>query len=290
MELEIYSPTKDGFVKLITWNHEQIKKEVAEKVKKYSAVVYTDDQIQDAKADLAKLRKFVDVLETKRKEIKKQCLAPYEAFEKQMNEITAIVNEPILMIDKQVKEYEEIKRAEKRDAIESYWISLSEDGKIPVDITLDRIFNEKWLNASVTLKTVCTEINARIEQIEKDLATLAELPEFAFEAKEVYKHTLDLNQAIGEGKRLAEIQKRKAEAEAAMQNAAKAAECMAKAAVNATVMVQQFADAAEPEKHWISFRAFLSTEDALALKDFFTARNIQFEAIKQINIKEKKTW
>ena len=77
MELEIYSPSKDGFVKEITWNHDQIKKEVAEKVKHYATMVYTDDQIKDAKNDRAKLRKFVDALETKRKEIKKQCLAPY---------------------------------------------------------------------------------------------------------------------------------------------------------------------------------------------------------------------
>ena len=29
MELQIYSPTQDGFIKEITWNHDAIKKEVA---------------------------------------------------------------------------------------------------------------------------------------------------------------------------------------------------------------------------------------------------------------------
>ena len=280
MKLEIYSPSKDGFVKEIAWNHEEIKRQVAEKVQHYASVIYTEDQMQNAKTDRAKLRKFVDALETKRKEIKKQCLAPYEAFEKQMKEVIAIVNEPIAMIDKQVKEHEEIQRAEKLDAIEAYWISLSENGEIPEDIRFEQIFNEKWLNASVKIKSVCTEINARLEQIEKDLATLAEMPEFAFEATEVYKDTLDLNKAIAEGKRLVEMQKRKAEAEEAMKKAATAAS-------NAAVAMSEVANAAtemcqnipQPDKQWIAFRAHLSTADAVALRDFFNSRNIEFEAI-----------
>lgn len=287
MELQIYSPTKDGFVKEITWNHEEIKREVAEKVQHYATMVYTEDEIKFAKADRAKLRKFVDALETKRKEIKKQCLAPYEAFEKQMKEITAIVNEPIAMIDRQVKEYEEIQKAEKREAIEAYWISLSEDAKIPEGISFAQIFNEKWLNASVTLKAVVSEIDARLEQIEKDLSTLAEMPEFAFEATEVYKHTLDLNTAIGEGKRLLEMQKRKAEAERlrAEQEAARKAE--ATATVPQPEPVAVITNINDPEdiknvapKQWVTFTALLSKEDALALKEFFTGRNIEFKAVR----------
>ena len=274
MELEIYSPTKDGFVKEITWNHEEIKREVAEKVQHYATMVYTEDEIKFAKADRAKLRKFVDALETKRKDIKKQCLAPYETFEKQMKEIIVIVNEPISLIDKQVKEYEEIQKAEKRDAIEAYWISLSEDAKIPEGISFAQIFNEKWLNASVSLKAVCSEIDARLEQIEKDLATLAEMPEFAFEATEVYKHTLDLNTAIGEGKRLSEMQKRKAEAEAAK----KAAEAVADNTPKNPEVPLVDPSAEQPQKHWVSFTALLSKDDAIALKEFFTVRNIEYKA------------
>lgn len=276
MELQIYSPGEDGFVKEITWNHEQIKKEVAEKVSYYTGLVYTEDQIKDAKADRAKLRKFVDALEAKRKEIKKQCLAPYDAFEKQMKEIISIVNEPIQMIDVQVKEYEEAQKEEKYRAIEAYWLTLSDDGKIPNGVTLEKIYNAKWLNASVNIKTVCLEINARLEQIEKDLAVLAELPEFGFEATEVYKDTLDLNKAIAEGKRLSEMQKRKAEAERlkAEQEAAKTA------IENVTEkVVEAVNERKAPEKRWIGFQAYLSNEDALALRNFFLAHGIEYKKI-----------
>lgn len=282
MELEIYSPSTDGFVKEITWNHEDIKREVAERVSRYQNIVYTDDQISEAKTDRATLRKFVEAIEAKRKEIKKQCLAPYEAFERQVKEVTALVNEPIMLIDRQVREYEEGKREEKRAAIEAYWITLSEDGKIPEGIRLGQIFNEKWLNASVNIRAVCSEINARIDQIEKDLLTLAEMPEFAFEATEVYKHTLDLNKAIAEGKKLVEMQERKAEAEKAMKNMAEAASSIAKAAAGAkaaTEAIKNFADATQPDKQWLSFAALLSLDDAMALKAFFNSRNIEFKKI-----------
>ena len=37
--------------------------------------------------------------------------------------------------------------------------------------------------------------------------------------------------------------------------------------------------ASEPDRMWVSFKALLTTEDALALKDFFESRNIEFEAV-----------
>ena len=106
MELKIYNPTEDGFIKSIEWNHEEIKKEIAEKVEYYKNLVYTDNQIKEAKADRAALNKFVKALEDKRKEVKKQCLAPYEDFEANMKEIIAVVNEPIALIDSQIKDHE----------------------------------------------------------------------------------------------------------------------------------------------------------------------------------------
>ncbi len=36
---------------------------------------------------------------------------------------------------------------------------------------------------------------------------------------------------------------------------------------------------AAPAKQWVVFQALLSTEDALALKEFFNSRNIEFRAV-----------
>ena len=266
MELQI--KTALTFPEVIEFNFEELKKGIQEKAKEYESHVYTDGQVSMAKADLAMLRKFTKALSDERIRIKKECLKPYEEFERKIKELDAIVQVPIAQIDKQVKFYEEETKAAKKRDIEEIWFKLLADEKIPEAITFDQIFNEKWLNVSVKIPAVEKEINERLQQIENDLETLSNLPEFGFEATEVYKTTLDINRAISEGKRLAEIQKRKAEAEAKVE------EVPQTPSNNAPV------DSVDDvNKQWISFRAFLSAEDALALKKFFDDRNIIFEKI-----------
>ena len=151
------------------------------------------------------MNKFVQALEAKRKEVKKQCLAPYESFEKQMKEIIAIVNEPIKMIDQQVKGYDEQKKAEKLNQIQAYWNNVTSPEH---PLTLKRVMNPKWLNATTSMKSIQDEINGILAQYAEDIATLQNLPEYGFEAIEAYKVSLDLRSAMNEAHRLSEMAKR----------------------------------------------------------------------------------
>ena len=83
MELRIYNPQDDGFIQKIEWNFEELKNEITVASEEYAVSVYTDDAIKAAKADRAKLNKFVDAMEAKRKELKKKVMVPYEQFEKE---------------------------------------------------------------------------------------------------------------------------------------------------------------------------------------------------------------
>lgn len=205
MELKIYENHEQ---KEIKWNNEELKAEIAEKVKDYKNLVYTDGQIKEAKADRARLNKLVKALEDKRKEVKKECLQPYEKFESQIKEVIAIVNEPIALIDGQVKEYEEQKKKEKQEQIEK----LFEEKNIFDWLKLEKIFDTKWLNATNSISKIESEIDEKVAKIDAEISTLQSLKEFSFEAIETYKNCLDLSLAIAEGKRLAEIQRRKEEA------------------------------------------------------------------------------
>lgn len=208
MELKI-TPSPDGFVKTIEFNHDEIKAEIAEKVAYYKTLVYTDDQIKDAKADRAELNKMVKTLEDKRKEIKALCLAPYDRFEKQMKELVAVVNEPITIIDEQIKAYEAQKKEAKRAEIEAYYNTLDFNG-----ITLEQVFDAKWLNATTSMASIQDALTKRAQEIAVDMKTLADLPEFGFEALEMYKTTVDIRLALNEANRLSELAKKKAEATA----------------------------------------------------------------------------
>lgn len=267
MELKIQTPT---FPEVIEFNFEELKNEITEKAAVYANMVYTENQEKDAKQDVASLRKFNAAIEDERKKVKKQCLAPYEEFEEKVKELTGIVNGAIQNISGQLNSFEEQRKAEKLEKIKEFWESTEH----PQWLTCNQIFDKKWLNKSESMKKVEEAICDRLTTIQIELGTLEKLPEFSFEAVEVYKTSLDMNKAIAEGQRLAEIQKRKQEAEAQKQAETTISKVENVEAVEEVVVAKNAI-----AKLWIGFKALLSTEDAAALKEFFEARNIEFEAI-----------
>lgn len=281
MELKIKQVT---FPEVIEFNFDELKQEITTRTSAYVNLIYDDNQMKEAKKDVANLRKFTKALSDERIKVKKDLLKPYEDFEKKINELTGIVNAAINNIDSQIKQTEEQKKQEKITAIERYF-----EENCHIDwLKFNQIFDPRWANASVSLKSVCEAINATIEQIKKDLASLSNLPEFAFEAIEVYKSTLDMNKAISEGMRLAEIQKRKAEAErlrAEREEAKKQEETFAtNVVVNAKIPNGEEIPIGNvkvevPARQWISFKALLNVEEAKALREFFESRDILFDAI-----------
>lgn len=279
------------FPESISFNYEELKQELQEKVSMYETLVYTDEQIKEAKADRAKLNSLKKALNDERIRREKEWMVPFSDFKAKINEIISIIDKPVLLIDKQVKEYEEKQKQDKLAKIQEYYNGIEKPELHWLG--LPAIYSEKWLNASVSMKSIQEEINARLEQIAKDLATLADLPEFGFEAAEVYKTSLDLNKAISEAKRMAEIAKAKAEREA--EQARLAAEAEAKKQEEQIPGQMEFHDAKsfdecmnppepqEPKKEWVAFACLLTVEDAQALGDFFRSRGI---AYKQVDYKE----
>lgn len=268
-------PDKIGF------NFEELKAELMEKAKVYEAVIYSDDQIAAAKADRASLNKLKKALNDERIRREKEYLQPFNEFKAQVNEIIRIIDKPAQAIDKQVKEYEDRKKAEKRQAIIAYW----EDTGAPEWL---RTINTSWLNASYSMKTIQAEIDANIKQAEKQLAVIRKLPQYAFEAEEHYKVNHSLDAAVSEAHRLQEIAERKAAYEAEQERrkaeqAAREAEMAARKAAEkapepvhtpTSIVCEQ-----DQQKTWLSFKALLSVDDALALREFFEARAIEFSAL-----------
>lgn len=273
LELRIISPQENGFVQEIKWNNEELKTAIAEKMEEYKGLVFTEETIADGKKDRADLNKLRGAIDNERKRIKKMCMEPYNKFEKEVKEVLGLVDEQISAIDVQIKEVEQIKREEKRKTVQELFESIG----FQKFVTLEMIWDEKWLNASVSLSKVENQMKETMYRIGEDVGTISGLPEFSFEAMEVYKKTLNLSKAIQKGQELADIQKRKEEAERLKKEQEVAQANVAAdqpAPAEATAVVEE-----EPQRDWIGFRAYLSREDALALKKFFEDRQIKFEAI-----------
>lgn len=281
MELKINEIT---IPEAIHFNYEELKQELTEKVSMYETMVYTDDQIKEAKADKANLNKLKKALNDERIRREREYMQPFNDFKQKINEIISIIDKPVAVIDKQVKAFDEKKKLEKLKSIKDLFENISDK---PEWLKLEQIFNERWLLASVSMRQVQDGIEGWLNEINSNLLILAELPEYSFESTEMYKSSLDIQKAISEGKRLAEIQKRKEEQERLQ----KEAEERAKAKKQAEMISNETGEAVfnnapdikaqEPVEvaQWISFSAKLTVAQAVELREFFERRKIEFKAV-----------
>lgn len=190
--------------KAIDFNFEAMKEELDAKLEHYRSLVVTEDGIKGAKEDRAALNNLSKAIDARRKEIKKQCLAPYEAFEAKCKELTGMIDKASRSIDQQVKAFEDQEKAQKRQQLEEAWAFVA-DGLTEV-ISFSKVFNPKWLNKSTKIDAASLEMEARVSSIRKDIEAIRsmhlsnEVPALA-----KYYETLDLSAAIEENLRLQKL-------------------------------------------------------------------------------------
>lgn len=277
----------------IEFNYEEIIQEIEPVVNEKASIYYSDEDIPVAKKDRAKFNTFKKAINDERIRMKKEYMKPFEEFEAKVKDINALADKAVIAIDKQIKEYEDNQKREKLDKIKALWTQMA----VPEGLTMDKVYEERMLNTSFSMKKVETCFELAIGKFNRDMATLAALPEFGFEAQQVYISTFDINKALAEGQRMAQIQKQKAEYEAeqarrkAEEEAKKATEQVPVEVVTVEEIAQskqEYIEAASangvhvpkaPEKQWVAFQALLTTEQAMELKKFFDDRAIEFKAI-----------
>lgn len=275
MELKIYNPSEEnGFLKHIDWNHDELKAALLQKLEYYKGLVYTEDQIKEAKADRAKLNALTTAIDDKRKQVKKQCLQPYEQFEAQIKDLLAVIKEPVALIDSQIKGYEEEKKQKKLEEVKALFERLKDAAGEELEfVSFEQIFEDKFLNASISLKMVETVISNKFNSIKCNLKTIADLKEYSFEATEVYKDTLNINEALEKARYMVEIAKKKAEEERKEQEKEEEVKEVA----------PDLQEAEEPatdvKREWTAFEAYLSTEEAKMLASWLKLNNIKIRRV-----------
>lgn len=250
MELKIKDTT---YTPIVIENFEEIKAMVQDKADHYKNMAYTEEQLPEAKKDKATLNKFVKAIEDRRKEVKKACMQPYESFETQIKELVAICNEPIKAIDEFVKAAEAEAKEAKQAEIEKLFAEIEHPGWL----TLNQIFNPKWLNQTVKMSLVEDEIKSRLKATEGDIKTISTL-ECSFEAMEEYKRSLSLADAIREGQRIADILKKK--------------EC------EEQPEEKPRPDYSAEQKQWIGFKVYITPTEARELKAWLIQKGIEIRA------------
>lgn len=207
MKFELINPkNENGFIKTIEFNFDELKTELTTRLEKYNNLTYTEDTVKDAKEDRAGLNKFKEAIENRRKEIKKLCLKPYEDFEKKVKELTGLIDQPIIAIDTQIKNFDNQRIEAKKIDIQDFYNSVVED--LAEILTLDKIFNQKWLNATYKMTNIEKEIIETIGKVKGNLNIIKDLkldPALELQVKDKYLQTLDFGLAMAEKTRLENV-------------------------------------------------------------------------------------
>lgn len=88
-------------------NEEQLEKLVAATVKHYSSLVFTEENIPEAKEAKAKLNKYSNTLDEQRKSVKKSYNKPLEAFETKINKLRDRLKDVSDDINDGISDYED---------------------------------------------------------------------------------------------------------------------------------------------------------------------------------------
>lgn len=279
LELQIFSPKPENKFPTIKWNNEELKAEVAKAVADYQNLVVTPETERDCKETRAKLNKLKTAIEDARKEMKKRVNEPYVLFEAQVKEVEAPIDQAVQNLDKQLAEIKVMRQEVKRKQIEEAYSK----GIAPDWLKLEQVWDDRWLNVSVSMNDIIKSIDEKVSHINANLGVIANLPEFAFEAEELYKQTLDFKGAVEKAKQMSEIQKRKAASEAARKAQEQAEKVLPKeeqnGALEAAKQPLNGVEQEQPKKFTFKFVTTLTAAQAAALGNFCKEQGITLTRI-----------
>ena len=179
----------------IEFNYEEIKAELQVRMDLYKDAVFTEDSKDIAKKEVAALRKMKLAIDQKRKEVKNQCLEPYKEFEEKAKDLMSLIDEPIGLIDSQVRAFEEKRKAERREKVWELYESII--GELVEYLPFERIYDSKWDNVSRSIKSIREDLESIINSTKMAVDTISSMnSDKTADALEHYKKTLDMAGAI----------------------------------------------------------------------------------------------
>lgn len=184
-------------------------KEYALKLKEYySTLVFTDEQIKEAKEERASINKIVKKIADYRKNIVSEFKKPIELFENTAKETEKLLKESADFVDSQVKAFEEQEKEEKKSKIQNIYNDLINESALNELINLNMLFDERYLNKTYSLEAIEEDLSNQIKNIESDLNAIKSLnSEHELALTNMYLKEFNLSKVLIENNRLEELKK-----------------------------------------------------------------------------------
>lgn len=263
----------------LTTNALQLRDHVAATLERYTPENYSEDNVEQAKADRAILNKAAKDLNDRRIQLERDWNAPLQEFKSIIGDTVKMISDGSAKIDAVVKGVESRAKAEKRAAIEELW-----DRKGITLLPLSKLWDDKWLNKTKRLPAIEKEIGEKLLKIEAELDTLSAVDTEDGEVlRAYYLDCLDLQRTLAYSatlkanrQRLQEEQaRRQAEAEAQATREAYVAPTAEPAPTTPTAYEAPEAVIPEVLERTMVVRG--TREQLIALAEFMNAEGIWFK-------------
>lgn len=295
MELKIISPTEQTAIVPVKFNFEELKAHLEERLALYKNRHYDMSRgTAEAKKDRANLNRLKKSINDAKISVKKQILTQYESdFEPKIKELLAMLDECSGQIDSQIKEVENKAKEEKLAELSAFY--KAEAKELAEIVPFERIFIDKWLNATFIKENAMAEIFNAIGKIRSDLKTLNESVDdvFKVEVTDTYLATLDLGEALRRNNYLIEQAKKQAEyakAQAEKKAQEEAAKAQAKALPEAepapmpeeakVLKAENTVGAQEEPLQVIDFRVWVTQAQKKEIQNFLKENGIKYGKVK----------
>ena len=202
----------------IKWNKEELKAQISEFREGYAdAIIQNDEDYKAAKKDRAEINAVLKKISDQRIQVKKAVMKPYEVFEKELKDAQSDLEDIQKKIASTIKEYEDEQSEKKLNWIKDVF-SKAIEGKDMDFLTLERIFDKKWMNKSTKEEDIEKAINARVDTIHNNLLWIAEVEDTTIRAtaRKQYEETLEFGAIV---RLVADIKRRREEEEKKAQEA-----------------------------------------------------------------------
>lgn len=207
-------------VQKITDNMSEVKEYALEMKKYYENLVFTDEQIKEAKDERANINKSVKKVADYRKDIVDKFNKPLEEFVRNAKETESILKEASNCIDVQIKKYEEEEKQAKKKECKELFDNLV--GDLSELISFEKVFDNRWLNKTTKMTEVEQDIKNVIEKVNTGLQAIKGLnSEFETELINTFLQDYDLSKAIMKNTQLKEQKERLSKTEVAKEETKK---------------------------------------------------------------------
>lgn len=149
----------------VEFNFDQLSAVLDENLKKYAGLEFTEKTAGDCKKTIAELRKGKTLLDTYRKDTKKQLTESITDFEDQCKQLAAKFDAVIGPLTQQHDQFEHDRKERKRQEIQAIIDALIAEQGLLKKYANQLVIPEEYLNKGKSIKDIKAELTARAESL-----------------------------------------------------------------------------------------------------------------------------